>query len=102
MGKLLVINKKNEDITAFVRIEASVFGISIFDKAGEDITADVKLMLDSDWKADIEWRRRTEKYKKEWEAERKKAIKSNQTNDDWSGCQGNCDFEPQPNLIGWI
>ena len=22
--------------------------------------------------------------------------------DDWKGCQGNCDFEPQPNLTGWI
>ena len=22
--------------------------------------------------------------------------------DDWKGCQGYCDFEPQPNLTGWI
>lgn len=22
--------------------------------------------------------------------------------DDWKGCQGTCDFEPQPNLTGWI
>lgn len=22
--------------------------------------------------------------------------------DDWRGCQGTCDFDPQPNLTGWI
>ena len=22
--------------------------------------------------------------------------------DDWKGCQGYCDFEPQPNITGWI
>lgn len=31
---------------------------------------------------------------------KKRSRKS--SSDDWKGCQGTCDFEPQPNLTGWI
>lgn len=34
--------------------------------------------------------------------ESKPKRSSKRSADDWSGCQGNCDFEPQPNLTGWI
>ena len=24
------------------------------------------------------------------------------SSDDWRGCQGTCDFDPRPNLTGWV
>ena len=38
----------------------------------------------------------------ELEKESKPKRSSKRSADDWKGCQGNCDFEPQPNLTGWI
>lgn len=34
--------------------------------------------------------------------ESKTKRSSKKSADDWKGCQGYCDFEPQPNLTGWI
>lgn len=34
--------------------------------------------------------------------ESKPKRSSKRSTDDWKGCQGYCDFEPQPNLTGWI
>lgn len=38
---------------------------------------------------------------KELKASLKKGKRKSSA-DDWRGCQGTCDFEPQPNLTGWI
>ena len=34
--------------------------------------------------------------------ESKTKRSSKRSADDWKECQGTCDFEPQPNLTGWI
>ena len=34
--------------------------------------------------------------------ESKQKRSSKKSADDWKGCQGYCDFEPQPNITGWI
>ena len=31
-----------------------------------------------------------------------KEVNPKRSHDDWRGCQGTCDFEPQPNITGWI